>query len=208
MRGYRIELGEIECPARPPPGGRAGRGVAREDGRASSASSPTSRCTRARGERELRSHEEDAARLHGPASSYGSIAAAPAERQDRPQGAAGAAGARRRRTRSSRRARSEEVLAALWAECSLGRVGVHDDFFALGGHSLLATQVIAAAPLPRGRDQLPEDVRGAHDRQARELARGRARQRRANAKRKSRAAHPRGWPHCRSPSGACGCSKR
>jgi amino acid adenylation domain-containing protein len=38
----------------------------------------------------------------------------------------------------------EHTLATLWEEVlAVGRVGVHDDFFALGGHSLLASQVIA-----------------------------------------------------------------
>ena len=49
----------------------------------------------------------------------------------------------------------EQTIAAIWAEVlKVGRVGVHDNFFALGGHSLIATQVIAriraalAADLP------------------------------------------------------------
>jgi amino acid adenylation domain-containing protein len=37
----------------------------------------------------------------------------------------------------------EEQLAGLWAEVlKVGRVGIHDDFFAIGGHSLLATQLV------------------------------------------------------------------
>ncbi|NJK50971.1 amino acid adenylation domain-containing protein [Candidatus Gracilibacteria bacterium] len=38
---------------------------------------------------------------------------------------------------------TQEVLAAIWAELGLERVGIHDNFFELGGHSLLATQVIS-----------------------------------------------------------------
>jgi amino acid adenylation domain-containing protein len=39
---------------------------------------------------------------------------------------------------------AEQMLAKLWEDVlAVGRVGVHDDFFALGGHSLLASQVIA-----------------------------------------------------------------
>jgi acyl carrier protein len=39
---------------------------------------------------------------------------------------------------------AEKVMAALWAEAlGVGRVGVHDNFFALGGHSLLATRVVS-----------------------------------------------------------------
>ncbi|HEV2736864.1 MAG TPA: amino acid adenylation domain-containing protein [Longimicrobiaceae bacterium] len=41
------------------------------------------------------------------------------------------------------RTATEEVLADLWQGLlGVGRVGVHDDFFALGGHSLLATRVV------------------------------------------------------------------
>jgi len=46
---------------------------------------------------------------------------------------------------------TEEMLATLWQEVlAIGRVSVHDDFFALGGHSLLATQVIARLRRDRG----------------------------------------------------------
>jgi amino acid adenylation domain-containing protein len=38
----------------------------------------------------------------------------------------------------------EKIMAELWAAMlGVGRVGVHDDFFALGGHSLLASQILA-----------------------------------------------------------------
>jgi len=38
----------------------------------------------------------------------------------------------------------EEALARIFAQIlGVGRVGIHDNFFALGGHSLLATQVIS-----------------------------------------------------------------
>jgi amino acid adenylation domain-containing protein/non-ribosomal peptide synthase protein (TIGR01720 family) len=38
----------------------------------------------------------------------------------------------------------EDLLATIWAQVlDIGRVGIHDNFFALGGHSLLVTQVIA-----------------------------------------------------------------
>jgi amino acid adenylation domain-containing protein len=37
----------------------------------------------------------------------------------------------------------EQALAEIWAEMlEIGRVGIHDDFFALGGHSLLATRLV------------------------------------------------------------------
>nr|WP_228530640.1 MULTISPECIES: non-ribosomal peptide synthetase [Myxococcaceae] len=39
---------------------------------------------------------------------------------------------------------TETLLAGLWKEAlNVGRLSVHDDFFALGGHSLLASQVLA-----------------------------------------------------------------
>jgi amino acid adenylation domain-containing protein len=39
---------------------------------------------------------------------------------------------------------TERLLAELWAKAlGVGRVSVHDDFFALGGHSLLASQILA-----------------------------------------------------------------
>ena len=41
------------------------------------------------------------------------------------------------------RTSAERLVAQLWQEAlGVGRVGVHDDFFALGGHSLLAARVI------------------------------------------------------------------
>ena len=44
----------------------------------------------------------------------------------------------------SPRTDTERKIAAIWEEVlGVGRVGVHDDFFALGGHSLLASQVLA-----------------------------------------------------------------
>ncbi|WP_428510423.1 amino acid adenylation domain-containing protein [Roseateles sp.] len=44
------------------------------------------------------------------------------------------------------RTTAEAALAALWADVlQVGRVGVHDNFFALGGHSLLAARVVARA---------------------------------------------------------------
>jgi acyl transferase domain-containing protein/acyl carrier protein len=39
---------------------------------------------------------------------------------------------------------AERVIAEMWTELlGIGRLGVHDDFFALGGHSLLATQIVS-----------------------------------------------------------------
>ncbi|NEW77808.1 non-ribosomal peptide synthetase, partial [Streptomyces rhizosphaericus] len=38
----------------------------------------------------------------------------------------------------------EETIAQVWADVlGVGRIGVHDNFFALGGHSLMATRVIS-----------------------------------------------------------------
>ena len=46
---------------------------------------------------------------------------------------------------------TERMVATLWQEVlGVGRVAVHDDFFALGGHSLLASQVIARLRRDRG----------------------------------------------------------
>jgi natural product biosynthesis luciferase-like monooxygenase protein/amino acid adenylation domain-containing protein len=39
---------------------------------------------------------------------------------------------------------TEEMLAAIWAEVlSLGRIGIHDNFFEMGGHSLLAMRIVS-----------------------------------------------------------------
>jgi amino acid adenylation domain-containing protein len=39
---------------------------------------------------------------------------------------------------------TERILAKVWKEALVvGRLGIHDDFFALGGHSLLASQVLS-----------------------------------------------------------------
>jgi len=39
---------------------------------------------------------------------------------------------------------TEATVAGIWTEVfGVGRVGVHDDFFALGGHSLIAGQIVA-----------------------------------------------------------------
>jgi amino acid adenylation domain-containing protein/FkbM family methyltransferase len=44
------------------------------------------------------------------------------------------------------RSEVEEVLAAIWAQVlGLGRVGIHDNFFALGGDSILSVRVAALA---------------------------------------------------------------
>ncbi|MEO6238624.1 MAG: amino acid adenylation domain-containing protein [Vicinamibacterales bacterium] len=42
------------------------------------------------------------------------------------------------------RSPAETLVAALWQQTlGIGRISIHDDFFALGGHSLLASQVLA-----------------------------------------------------------------
>jgi hypothetical protein len=42
------------------------------------------------------------------------------------------------------RSESEQLLAAIWQDdLDVGRVGVHDNFFALGGHSLLCFKVLS-----------------------------------------------------------------
>jgi amino acid adenylation domain-containing protein len=47
----------------------------------------------------------------------------------------------------------EKLLAGLWEEVlAVGRIGIHDDFFALGGHSLLASQLIARLKREHGID--------------------------------------------------------
>lgn len=48
---------------------------------------------------------------------------------------------------------AEKRIAKLWEEIlAVGRVGIHDDFFALGGHSLLASQFIARLKREHGVD--------------------------------------------------------
>jgi acyl-CoA synthetase (AMP-forming)/AMP-acid ligase II len=49
------------------------------------------------------------------------------------------------RTFAAPRTPLETILAGIWADVlRLGRVGIHDDFFALGGDSLLAAQVLTS----------------------------------------------------------------
>ncbi|HEX6042686.1 non-ribosomal peptide synthetase [Longimicrobium sp.] len=51
------------------------------------------------------------------------------------------------------RTEAERIVAGIWAEVlGVGRVGVHDDFFALGGHSLRATRVISHVRKAMGTD--------------------------------------------------------
>ena len=74
------------------------------------------------------------------------VAAADAERQDRPPGPGAARAGSLRRGGEARALRTpvEEIVAGLWSEVlGLGRVGPDDNFFQLGGHSLSGAQVVS-----------------------------------------------------------------
>jgi amino acid adenylation domain-containing protein len=150
LRGFRIELGEIEeALTRHEAVGRVAV-VAREDrpGDRRLVAYVVHRAGRSATEAELRAHLQTMLPSHMiPAAivHLGAMPLTPSGKIDR-RGLPAPATDRTTSTESfvAPRTPTEAMLAELWQQSlGVGRVSVHDDFFALGGHSLLASQVLA-----------------------------------------------------------------
>jgi amino acid adenylation domain-containing protein len=150
VRGFRIELGEIEAALRRQPGVRDAFVMLREDAPGDrrlaayvvAAGEPTPHdALRASLSRELPDYMVPAAFV-----SLDALPLTPHGKIDRRALPAPQATAPAQRDYVAPRNELEEALAAVWAETlGVGRVGVHDSFFALGGDSIRSLKVIAAA---------------------------------------------------------------
>ncbi|MES2940788.1 MAG: amino acid adenylation domain-containing protein [Pseudomonadota bacterium] len=145
IRGFRIELGEIEAVLAQHPGVREALVLAREDapgdkrlvayvvGDALEAEALRAGLKRSLPQYMVPAHYVVLQQL--PLGPNGKV-----DRKALPGPEASRGEARYEAPRTA----TEEAVADIWAQVlRLGKVGVHDDFFALGGHSLLATQVVS-----------------------------------------------------------------
>ncbi|HXO18881.1 MAG TPA: amino acid adenylation domain-containing protein, partial [Thermoanaerobaculia bacterium] len=153
VRGFRIELGEIEVTLLAHPGVREAVVLAREDAPGAPgdqrlvAYAVAAEAERPPSGADLRAHLAERLPEHMIPAAFVVLPALPllpngkVDRKALPapeQEGAGAAGY------DAPRGPMEELLAGIWSELlRVGRVGIHDSFFALGGHSLLATQVMS-----------------------------------------------------------------
>ncbi|NWB98760.1 amino acid adenylation domain-containing protein [Pseudomonas gingeri] len=150
VRGFRIELGEIEARLAAYPGVKESVVLAREDqpGEKRLVAYFTTQQSEALLEAEsLRSHLQETLPEYMVPTAYMQLDALPLtpnRKVDRkalpaPEGAALAS-----REYVAPQGRTEERLAAIWADLlHLDRIGRNDNFFELGGHSLLTVQLQA-----------------------------------------------------------------
>ncbi|MFP2934529.1 non-ribosomal peptide synthetase, partial [Pyxidicoccus sp. 3LG] len=150
LRGFRIELGEVESALAQLPSVREAVAVVREDAPgvtrlvayavAEEGETLDSAALRQALKQRLPEHMVPSAIALLPALPLTSHGKVDRKALPPPEGA----GEEQAREYVAPRTRTEEQLAALWAELlHVERVGIHDDFFELGGHSLLATQALS-----------------------------------------------------------------